>query len=239
MARTSAESWKRQRESVARRSREKTKSVQEIAPLPAMKNPRRRMACRKDLRAFCLEYFPKRFKLAFSSYHLEVIKRLEDMMIQGGGKLALAMPRGSGKTTLVETSVIWALLYGHCRYIVIVGANNAAATEILKNIKLALTQNKTLQEDFPESVYPFYRLNGSAALARGQQFLGELTGIEWKDSHLVFAAIPGAKSSGASVVSVGIKGAIRGKRKTMPYSIASFASLNRLMAEAIGEMPRI
>ena len=78
-------------------------------------------------------------------------------MIQGGGKLALAMPRGSGQTTLVETSVIWALLYGHYRYIVIIGANNTAATEILKNIKLALTQNKSLQEDFPESVYPFYR----------------------------------------------------------------------------------
>jgi len=94
MSRSSTQSWQRQREAMANRSREKTRKVQETAPLPAMKNPRRRMACRKDLRAFCLEYFPKRFKLAFSSYHLEVIKRLEDMMIQGGGKLALAMPRG-------------------------------------------------------------------------------------------------------------------------------------------------
>ena len=138
------------------------------------------------------------------------------MLAQGGGKLALAMPRGSGKTTLVETSVVWALLYGHCRYIVIVGANDTAATKILKNIKLALTQNKTLREDFPESVYPFYKLNGSALLARGQQYLGELTAIEWKDKFVVFPTIPGSKSSGAMLYSVGIKGAIRGHKKTMP-----------------------
>ncbi|MCL2711123.1 MAG: hypothetical protein FWE95_09615, partial [Planctomycetaceae bacterium] len=210
------EAGRRHRELVARRSREKVRSVQEIAPLPAMKDPKRRMACRKDLKAFCLAYFPKRFKLAFSSYHLQVIQRLEDIFIQGGGKLALAMPRGSGKTTLIETAVVWALLYGHCRYIVIVGANDTAATKILKNIKLALTQNKELQEDFPESVYPFYKLNGSALLARGQQYLGELTAIEWKDKYVVFPTIAGSKSSGAMLYSVGIKGAIRGHKKTMP-----------------------
>jgi len=108
------------------------------------------------------------------------------------------------------------LLYGHCRYIVIVGANDTAATKILKNIKLALTQNKTLQEDFPEAVYPFYKLNGSALLARGQQYLGELTAIEWKDKYVVFPTIAGSKSSGAMLYSVGIKGAIRGHKKTMP-----------------------
>ena len=201
---------------MAAKSRENSRSSREIAPLPAMKNPKRRMACRKDLKAFCLEYFPKRFSLAFSTYHLQVIKRLEDMMIQGGGKLALAMPRGSGKTTLAETTVIWALLYGHCRYIVVVGANMEKAEKIVKNIKTALTTNKLLLDDFPEVVYPFHKLNGSALLARGQLYLGELTGIEWKPREVVFATIPGSKASGAMIVSVGIKGASRGGNKMMP-----------------------
>lgn len=137
-------------------------------------------------------------------------------MIQGGGKLALAMPRGSGKTTLVETGVVWALLYGHCRYIVIVGSNDAAAKKIISNIKQSLTENKLLLEDFPESVYPFHKLQGSALLARGQLYLGELTGIEWRPKSVVFAKIPGALSSGATIFSVGINGAIRGNNKTMP-----------------------
>ena len=137
-------------------------------------------------------------------------------MIQGGGKLALAMPRGSGKTTLAETTVIWALLYGHCRYIVVVGANMEKAEKIVKNIKTALTTNKLLLDDFPEVVYPFHKLGGSALLARGQLYLGEQTGIEWKPKEVVFATIPGSKSCGATIVSVGIKAASRGGNKMMP-----------------------
>ena len=206
----------RHRDAVARISRDNTRSVQEIAPLPAMKDPKRRMACRKDLKTFCLEYFPKIFELPFSSYHLQVIKRLEDMMMQGGGKLALAMPRGSGKTTLATTAVIWALLYGHCRYIVIIGANKDAANKLITNIKKALTENRTLRDDFPESIYPFFRLGGSGGQARGQRYLGELTGIEWKPASVVFAKIPGSPASGAMLYSVGIKGAIRGANRIMP-----------------------
>jgi len=209
-------SGQRHRELVAKRSREKTRSIQEIAPLPPMVNPKRRMACRKDLRLFCTTYFPKRFDLEFASYHLHYLKRLEDMIIQGGGKVAIAMPRGSGKTTLATTAILWALLYGHCRYIVVVGANNNAADKIIKNIKTSLIQTKVLLEDFPESIYPFKRLGGSAGQARGQRYLGELTGIEWKPNSVVFANIPGSPASGAMLYSVGINGAIRGANLVMP-----------------------
>lgn len=139
------------------------------------------------------------------------------MMCRGGAtKLALAAPRGSGKTSLTETSVVWALLYGHCRYIVVIGANSRNATNIITNIKRTLTQNKALRDDFPESIYPFYKLNGSALLARGQQYLGELTDIAWNKDGVIFAAIPGSKASGAMLYAVGIKGAVRGGNKTKP-----------------------
>jgi hypothetical protein len=213
---SSIEAGQRHRELVARKSREKSRSVQEISPLPAIQNPQRRRTCRKDLKAFCLEYFPKRFYLPFSSNHMEVVQRLEDMMIRQNGKLALAMPRGYGKSALVEATVIWALLYGYCRYIVIIAANSRESKKFITNIKLALTGNKSLREDFPESVYPFYKLGGSAALARGQRYLGELTGIEWKPDGVVFANIPGSPASGSMFLSVGIRGAIRGGNKTMP-----------------------
>ena len=127
-----------------------------------MRYPRRRMAARKCLKTFCEQYFPQRFKLAWSSYHLEVIKRLQDVIIQGGGKLALAMPRGSGKTTLIETAILWAVLFGHCRFIVAIGANKEEAKKIINNIKAALSNNRELLADFPEAVYPFHKLKGSA-----------------------------------------------------------------------------
>jgi hypothetical protein len=172
--------------------------------------------CRKDLKAFCESYFPKRFYLPFSANHMQVVKRLEEMILRKNGKLCLAMPRGYGKSALVEATVIWAFLYGYCRYIVVIAANGREAKKLITNIKLALTQNKALRDDFPESVYPFYKLGGSAALARGQRYLGELTGIEWKSDGVVFANIPGSPASGSMIVSVGIRGAIRGGNKTMP-----------------------
>ncbi|MDR0704303.1 MAG: phage terminase large subunit family protein [Planctomycetaceae bacterium] len=203
------------RELVARRSRDISKSAREIAPLPPIKNPKRRIAARKDFKYFCEQYFPKKFKLKWSSYHLEVIKRIEDILKQGGGKLALAMPRGSGKTTLIETAVIWAVLFGHARFIVVVGSNKTEAKKIITNIKNSIIENKAILEDFPEAIYPFRKLNGSALLARGQLYLGELTGIEWKPDSITFAKIPGSLSSGATVISVGILGAIRGKNKSV------------------------
>jgi hypothetical protein len=210
------EQGRKHRELMARKSREASASMREIAPLPAIKNPQRRISSRKNLQLFCEQYFPKTFPLAWSSYHIKVINRLEEIYLTGGGKFALAMPRGSGKTTLCITSVIWALLYGHSRFIVLVGANKTEANKLIKSIKTSLTTNKTLLDDFPESVYPFYKLNGSALLARGQLYLNEITNIEWKPDRVTFATIPGALSSGATLFTSGISGNIRGAQKNMP-----------------------
>jgi hypothetical protein len=232
MAIKSVEAGLRHRELVARKSREISRSAREIAPLPPMKNPQRRREARKSFKIFCEQYFPMRFKLKWSSYHLKVIERIENIIFQGGGKLALAMPRGSGKTTLIETAVIWAVLYGLCRFIIVIGANKDAANAIIKSIKQAITENKKLLEDFPEAVYPFHKLNGSALLARGQLFLGELTNIIWKPDMVVFPKIPGSRASGATIITVGIKGAIRGKKIVMPDG--SIARPDTILLDDIG-----
>jgi hypothetical protein len=206
----------RHRERMSARSRLQSRAAREIAPMPAIKNPPRRIAARKDLRYFCTNYFPKKFKLRFSSYHEEVIKHLQTGLVQGKTKIALAMPRGSGKTTLVQTAVIWAILFGHCRYILIIGANKPESKKIIDNIKADLIGNKALLEDFPESIYPFVKLGGSALQARGQLYLGELTNVQWKPDTVVFPDIPGSPAAGAAIVTVGITGGIRGKNRTMP-----------------------
>jgi hypothetical protein len=230
--RNSTIAGQRHREQEAARRREQSRSVREIAPLPAMVNPTRRIKAKKDLKFFCEQYFPARFKLAWSSYHLQVIERLQETLIQGGGKFALAMPRGSGKTTMIETSVVWAILFGYCRFIVIIAANKEAANEIIKSIKQAITENDELLKDFPEAVYPFHRLNGSALLARGQLYLGELTNIVWKPDTVVFPKIPGSLASGATLITAGIKGAIRGKKIVMPDG--SIARPDTILLDDIG-----
>ena len=133
-----------------------------------------------------------------------------------GGKTSLAMPRGTGKTTIALCIAIWALVHGHLRFLVIVAANKKEAKKILDAIKDQLRQNKLLAEDFPEVVYPIQQLKGTALLARGQLHLGEPTNITWTAEEIVFPTISGSRVSGARVVTVGINGAIRGKNADMP-----------------------
>ncbi|GHT31029.1 hypothetical protein FACS1894214_1990 [Planctomycetales bacterium] len=141
---------------------------------------------------------------------------MQNIVIEGGGKLALAMPRSSGKTALAVALVEYALCYGHCRYVILIGASKPEANKLIESIKYDLNNNETLLEDFPEVFYPFRQLGGQGLRARGQLYLGELTGIEWKPDSVTFAKIPGSAASGASVLTVGIKGAIRGKQRKMP-----------------------
>lgn len=203
------------RELMARRSREKSLAARDIAPLPPIRNPKRRKAARESLRAFCETYFPEKFKLAWSSYHLEVIDRLETIITKGG-KLALAMPRGSGKTTITMVAAIWALLNAYRRYLVIVAANQKEAKNILDSIKTAFSNNKRLLEDYPEIVYPVVKLNGSALLARGQLYIGCLTNMTWTALGLTLPTIAGSKAAGSQVITSGLFGTIRGKNTEMP-----------------------
>lgn len=131
----STEAGQRHREREAARSRQQSRSVRDIAPMPPIKNPKRRQAARKSLRVFLEEYLPLKFPLAWSSYHLEVIARLETI-IKKGGLMSLAQPRGSGKTTMTVGAALWALLYGFRRYVVMIGANKPEAVKLLESVKL-------------------------------------------------------------------------------------------------------
>ena len=141
--------------------------------------------------------------------HKEVVK-LAMAVIIGGGMQAVAMPRGSGKTSIFERLVLWAILFGHRRFAVLIGANSEAAEDILATIQTELMTNALLAEDFPEACYPFIRLEEIANRARGQHIDGKATNLVWNRSKLVFATIGGAKCSGAIIMAKGILSRLRG-----------------------------
>ena len=181
----------------------------EIAPLPPVKDPARRRACSKDLRLFLLTYFPKKYKKPFGRPHLELIRNIERVVLEGG-KQAVALPRGSGKTTICMGSCVWALVYGWRRFVVPVAANTKEARKILRAIAASFTSSPTLAEDFPEVCFPLQRLRGSALLARGQLFYGQPVNVVITADSLKLPTIPGSKASGATIASYGIRAAIRG-----------------------------
>ncbi len=135
------------------------RDIAEEYPLPG--NLERRAACERDFRRFCETYFPAAFSLPWSDDHLRVISRIQSAVLDGG-LFALAMPRGSGKTTLCERAALWALLYGHRRFVVLVGATEAAAEVMLEHLKVELAFNDLLATDFRQVCYPIRRLENNA-----------------------------------------------------------------------------
>ena len=203
------------RESAAQRQAELSLAGRDIGELPAVVDPERKESCRFDFRKFCETYFPEVYSLEWSDDHLRAIQKLQKAVLEGG-LFALAMARGSGKSSLTETAAIWAMAYGHREFIVVIGASEGAALEMLDSIKTELEVNEHLAEDFPEMVYPIARLEGIANRCAGQLYKGERTRIGWTASEIVLPTIAGAASSGAIVRVAGITGRIRGMKFKRP-----------------------
>ena len=187
----------------------------DIGELPEVENPERKESCRENFRLFCETYFPEVYVLEWSEDHLRAIEKIEKAVLKGG-LFALAMSRGSGKSSLTETAAIWAMLYGHREFVVVVGASESAALEILDSIKTELEVNEHLAADFPEVSYPIKCLDGIANRCAGQLYKGERTRITWTSNEIVLPTIAGAKSSGVLVRVAGITGRIRGMKYKKP-----------------------
>ena len=201
--------YEKYREGQAAIHRERSAVGRDISPLPAVADATRRAGCAGDLLTFCLAYFPGRFPLAFSDDHLALIGDLQRVVLDGG-QLAIAMPRGSGKTTLCEVAALWAVVYGHRRFVMLIGATEDAAELLLDSIKGEIEGNERLAEDFPEVCYPVGRLEGINNRAAGQTLDGERTQIEWTAREVSFPVVAGSVASGSVIKVAGITGNIRG-----------------------------
>lgn len=187
----------------------------DIGELPPVANPERKVACERDFRLFCENYFPETFSLEWSPDHLRVIAKIERAVLSGG-LFALALPRGSGKTSICETACIWAMLYGHREFVTLIGATETAAQEILESIQTELEVNEHLAEDFPEVSFPIGQLDGIANRCAGQLYHGERTRITWTNNEIVLPTITGSKASGIVVRVAGITGRVRGMKYKRP-----------------------
>ena len=134
----------------------------------------------------------------------------------------MAMPRGSGKTTICECACIWAVLNGHRDFVCLIGSDEGHAMDMLESIKTELDGNDLLLADFPEVVHPIQSLDGIANRCSGQLYSGDRTHIGWTAKDIVlptmrpvgwtqFVRADGTSlASGAIIKVAGITGRIRG-----------------------------
>ena len=162
-------------------------------------NPELKGQCRTNFKLFCESYFPANFSLEWSTDHLKVIAKIETAVLHGG-LFAMAMPRGSGKSTLTEGAALWSMLYGHREFVFLVGATEAAALEMLDSIKTELETNEHLLADFPEVSFPIAALDGIANRCAGQLYKGERTRITWTSNEIVLPTIADSPASGVTAL---------------------------------------
>lgn len=160
----------------------------DIGTVPKCANPRRRASCKNDYAKFAKTYFPQIFKLPWSQAHLVAIDRIEKAVLEGG-LFAMALPRGMGKTSLCESACMWAMLYAHHAFVLLLGATEQKAKDRLASIKVELETNPLLEADFPEVIFPIKCLGTSKKLASYQTHFGMPTSITWITDMLVFPTI--------------------------------------------------
>jgi hypothetical protein len=132
-------------------------------------NWERRLRCRDDPEAFYRTYFAPVFSLPFGDYHIDLIEAIETA-IHRGGKVAIAVPRGGGKTALCRCAILRATLYGWRRFVFLIGSKENNAKQSCKFLKVQLSNNKLLRQDFPEVCEGFHRLEGKNAASYTQHY---------------------------------------------------------------------
>lgn len=210
----SAHAYERHKDRTARRQRQLAVEGAEIGPLPDVGDPDRKAGCRLNLQLYLETYHPETFRNPWSQAQLDLIARCE-RAIRHGGLCAVAYPRGEGKSSIVECALLWAILYGHHRYVFILKAtDDKFAEESLESIKAELESNDRLLADFPEVCYPIACLEGIAQRANKQTLGGQRTHIGWKGKkRIVLPAVDGSAASGAVIGGAGLTArGIRGSR---------------------------
>ncbi len=206
-----AAEYEAMKEAQAARNRVKALAGRDIGELPAVGDPERRARAEREFRFFCETYFPLTFHLPWSPDHLKVIAKVEAAVLHGG-LFAMALPRGSGKTSITECACLWAVLNGHRDFVCLIGASEVHAVEMLESIKMELDGNDLLASDFPEVSHPIRCLDGIANRCSGQLYRGERTHIGWTANEVVLPTIPDSLASGAIIKVAGITGRIRGMK---------------------------
>jgi hypothetical protein len=197
----------------AEQSLETSKKARDIGAPNKPERPKIRKKAEASLQFFLETYFPDTFAIAWSDDHLAVIADLQNIIVNGGMK-CVAMPRGSGKTSLAIRAALWAVLTGRRRFIIMLAATENLAEKMVAVLRSELQFNNELHKDFKEVTHPIRALENETRRQAGQTCDGVNTMIRMASGEIVFPTVKKSKASGAIVRAAGLTGAIRGQIAT-------------------------
>jgi len=112
----------------------------------------------KDLRrksgnnfaCFSKYYFKHRHTIPDAEFHRELRSSLSSITKSRGEKLAIAAPRGSAKSTILEEYVLHSICHNKEKFILVISNTTKQAENFFGNVKYELETNPLLMDDFPE-----------------------------------------------------------------------------------------
>ncbi len=172
---------------------------------------RKRRALERNTEKWLRTMWPEDFEFAFTRDQKFRMTQTEDRM-RTGGKIAIASPRGDGKTMLTEGLSLKNIAQAVIRGLVLLKANSEDGEQMLENI-----YEKILHDNFlywyPEIAYPFIDLGNIKQRAVSQHYDGERTKLIVRKDRIVFPTIPGSSCSGSFIKSFGMNKPVRGYRR--------------------------
>jgi len=198
------------------RSRREARIIKHTDPEPKVKAQRTRLE--KSLTGWILNHGGEAFSSPFSADHKRCISKIETA-INHGGLFALAMPRGHGKSTILKWAVLYCLLTGRRKYVVVIAATAEFAQSIIEFCRQQIQESDTLHAHYPQVTSYARATDGKAIKAKYQlRADGKASGIQWSKNTLVLPEVISVTgesyaSNGAILEGHGLTGHIRGKWK--------------------------
>ena len=197
-------------------SRKMARIVKHTDPDAKTKGARTRLE--KNLTKWMKHHGGEAFDRPFSDDHKKVIAKIETA-INDGGLFALAMPRGAGKSTILKWAMLYCILTGRRKFVVVVAATGELAQSLVEFARQQISESDTLHAHYPHVTTYARATDGKAIKAKFQlRADGKTSGILWSKTTLVLPEVMAPDgssytSNGAILEGHGLTGAIRGKWK--------------------------
>ncbi len=191
----------------------------ELGPIPPPRHPRLLESCRYDLlrfgTIFCTgeyEGMKPLLKRPPSLRMQRFIKALQDKILHGGLK-HVRWPRGKGKSTWVKIAIMWAALYGHKFFMVVVEKTKGMAQVVVEEIWKRIQTSPKIAADFPEFAIPMRDVALTPQRMRVQTYMGRPTYMRMDVSKFYYYKLPtiaGMPHTGAIIAYRGADQTLRG-----------------------------
>ena len=172
----------------------------------------RRRRLENDPAAWLRFYLAATYPLPWGDVHKRMIEAAVRAIRDGQG-MAVAAPRGTGKSSVLWGVALWAILSGACRFPVVAAWAHGAARRMLRRWLSALADNARIRADYPEETAPFAETTHPVRLRLLRwKDTGELAGA---DVRLMDGALVLPDGRGA-IGAASVGGNTRGLFATMP-----------------------